>query len=212
MRLRIAPSRVKRAEGAALRRSSSEASICGSLTHNKTGSSIFGDLTRLRVPRARWSYRWFTDPRARAGYPVQDHATESRALVADLRAAAVRRDDAQAKDLVRRLLRAIPEIRGPVTSACDGVMRSSRRRIQHPDVGLMELDCQMLVDEERTQILAQVLHPVRAGLPGVIGDAPAALARQLRQHAPQVPGMRTHYEELADGDASVHGTSQATLR
>ncbi|WP_194294290.1 hypothetical protein [Streptomyces sp. RB17] len=120
MRPRIVPSPVKRAEGAALRRSSSEASIWGSLTHNTTGSSIFGDLTRLRVPRARWSYRWFTDPRARAGYPVQDHATESRALVADLRAAAVRRDDAQAKDLVRRLLRSIPEIRGPVTSACGG--------------------------------------------------------------------------------------------
>lgn len=35
LRLRIAPSKVKRAEGAALRRSSSEASICGSLTHAK---------------------------------------------------------------------------------------------------------------------------------------------------------------------------------
>ena len=34
----------------------------------------------------------------------------------------------------------------------------------------------------------QVLHPVRAGLAGVLGDAPAGLARQLGEHPAQEPG------------------------
>jgi uncharacterized protein YbjT (DUF2867 family) len=34
----------------------------------------------------------------------------------------------------------------------------------------------------------QVLHPVRAGLGGVLGDAPTRLAWQLREHPAQEPG------------------------
>jgi hypothetical protein len=67
---------------------------------------------------------------------------------------AVRRDDAQAKDLVKRLLRASPEFEALWRLHSVEVMRSRRKRIQHPEVGLVELDCQVLVDEERTQILA----------------------------------------------------------
>ncbi|AWS41595.1 transcriptional regulator [Streptosporangium sp. 'caverna'] len=133
------------------------------LVQNDLARAVFGDLTRLRGAAGTVVYRWFTDPRARAGYPVQDHATESRALVADLRAAAVRRDDAQAKDLVKRLLRASPEFEALWRLHPVGVMRSRRKRIQHPEVGLLELDCQVLVDEERTQILA--LFSPAAGTP-----------------------------------------------
>ncbi|MEV6995627.1 helix-turn-helix transcriptional regulator [Streptomyces sp. NPDC093228] len=124
------------------------------LVQNDLARAVFGNLTRPRGAAGTVVYRWFTDPSARAGYPVQDHATESRALVADLRAAAVRRDDTQAKDLVERLLRASPEFEALWRLHSVGVMRSRRKRIQHPAVGLLELDCQMLVDEERTQILA----------------------------------------------------------
>lgn len=124
------------------------------LAQNDLAWAIFGDLTRLRGATGTVVYRWFTDPRARGGYPVQDHATESRALVADLRAAAVRRDDPQAKDLVDRLRRVSPEFEALWRLHSVGVMRSRRKRIQHPEAGLLELDCQVLVDEERTQILA----------------------------------------------------------
>ncbi|GAA4681866.1 hypothetical protein GCM10023215_14670 [Pseudonocardia yuanmonensis] len=34
----------------------------------------------------------------------------------------------------------------------------------------------------------QVLHPVRAGLPGVFGDAPTVLAGQLGEHPAHEPG------------------------
>lgn len=124
------------------------------LAQNDLARAVFGDLTRQRGATGTVVYRWFTDPRARAAYPVQDHATESRALVADLRAAAGRRDDAQAKDLVERLLGASPEFEALWRLHSVGLMRSRRKRIQHPEVGLLELDCQVLVDEDRTQILA----------------------------------------------------------
>lgn len=124
------------------------------LVQNDLARSVFGDLVRLPGATGTMVYRWFTDPRVRAGYPVQDHATESRALVADLRAAAVRRGDAQAKDLVERLLRESSEFAALWRLHSVAVMRSRRKRIRHPEVGLLEFDCQMLVDEERTQILA----------------------------------------------------------
>ncbi|MFJ4467663.1 hypothetical protein ACIP2X_09350 [Streptomyces sp. NPDC089424] len=124
------------------------------LAQNELARAVFGDLTQVRGPVGTVIYRWFTDPRARAGYPVQDHATESRALVADLRAAVVRRDDAQANDSVERLLRASAEFEALWRLHAVGVMRSRRKRIQHPEVGLLELDCQVLLDEERTQVLA----------------------------------------------------------
>ncbi|MFI5610280.1 helix-turn-helix transcriptional regulator [Amycolatopsis sp. NPDC051903] len=133
------------------------------LVQNDLARAVFGDLTRLRGATGTVVYRWFTDPGTRAGYPVQDHATESRALVADLRAAAARRDDAQSKDLVNRLLRTSPEFEALWRLHSVGVLRSRRKRIQHPEVGLLELDCQLLLDEERTQILA--LFSPAAGTP-----------------------------------------------
>ncbi len=133
------------------------------LVQNDLARAVFGDLTQLRGPTGTVVYRWFTDPGARAGYPVQDHAKESLALVADLRAAAARRDDAQARGLVNRLLRASPEFEALWNLHSVEVMRRRRKRIRHPEVGLLELDCQMLLDEERTQLLA--LFSPAAGTP-----------------------------------------------
>jgi transcriptional regulator with XRE-family HTH domain len=124
------------------------------LVQNDLARAVFGDLTRLRGATGTVVYRWFTDPAARAGYAVQDQAAESQALVADLRAAAARRGDAQAEDLVKRLQEASPEFEALWRLHAVGVMRHRRKRIRHPEVGLLELECQMLLDEERTQILA----------------------------------------------------------
>ncbi|MFD4668360.1 helix-turn-helix transcriptional regulator [Lentzea sp. NPDC058450] len=118
------------------------------LVQNDLARAVFGDLTR----RESVVYRWFTDPSSRAGYPVADHAAESQALVADLRATAGRRADAQA--LVDRLTRESAEFAALWRLHSVEVMRNRRKRILHPSVGLLELDCQVLVDEERFQLLA----------------------------------------------------------
>ncbi|HUN35855.1 MAG TPA: helix-turn-helix transcriptional regulator [Trebonia sp.] len=130
------------------------------LAQNHLARAVFGDLPRLTGPSASVIYRWFTDPLARAGVPVEDHARESRALAADLRAAVTRRDDAPARALVSQLTAASPEFAALWPHHDVAVIRSRRKRIQHPEVGLLELDCQSLIDEDRTQVLA-IFSPAR---------------------------------------------------
>ncbi|MFD9741794.1 helix-turn-helix domain-containing protein [Umezawaea sp. NPDC059074] len=133
------------------------------LAQNHLARAVFGDLTGRRGPDASVIHRWFTDPAARGGFPAEDHAEESRSLVADLRAAVGRRDDAPARALVDRLRRDSAEFAALWELHDVAVMRRRRKRILHPEVGLLELDCQSLVDEDRTQILA-LFSPV-AGTP-----------------------------------------------
>ncbi|SNT63612.1 Helix-turn-helix domain-containing protein [Asanoa hainanensis] len=119
------------------------------LEQNRLARAVFGPPTGTTVV-----YRWFCEPGARSGYPVEDHAAESRALVADLRAAVTRRDDAPARSLVARLVADSPEFAALWNLHDVAVLRRRRKRIQHPGVGLLEFDCQFLVDEDRSQILA----------------------------------------------------------
>ncbi|MFI7388407.1 helix-turn-helix domain-containing protein [Streptomyces sp. NPDC049813] len=124
------------------------------LAQNHLARAVFGDLTGRSGPEASVIYRWFTDPEARRGTPAEDRAGESRALVADLRAAMVRRADEAARVLVEQLHLASTEFSALWELHDVAVMRYRRKRILHPEVGLLELDCQSMIDEDRTQILA----------------------------------------------------------
>ncbi|MGW4484403.1 helix-turn-helix transcriptional regulator [Amycolatopsis sp. NPDC004368] len=124
------------------------------LAQNALATTVFGDHSHLEGPERSVVYRWFTSPEARAAYPPEDQAEESRLLAADLRSALVRRGDARAQALVDRLLRDSAEF-AELWSAHDvAVLRSRRKRVQHPETGLLELDCQALLEENRSQILA----------------------------------------------------------
>ncbi|QYN20832.1 helix-turn-helix transcriptional regulator [Amycolatopsis sp. DSM 110486] len=124
------------------------------LAQNALATAVFGDHTRRDGPDRSLVYRWFTSEDARAAYPLEDRAQESRLLAADLRAALVRRGDARARALVDQLLRDSTEF-AELWSAHDvAVLRSRRKRILHPETGVLELDCQALLEENRSQILA----------------------------------------------------------
>ncbi|MEV4599904.1 helix-turn-helix transcriptional regulator [Amycolatopsis sp. NPDC049253] len=124
------------------------------LAQNALAAAVFGDHTELTGPDRSLVYRWFTSEDARAAYPPEDRAQESRVLAADLRSALVRRGDARARALVDQLLRDSPEF-AELWSAHDvAVLRSRRKRIQHPETGLLDLDCQALLEANRSQILA----------------------------------------------------------
>ncbi|WP_372665856.1 helix-turn-helix transcriptional regulator [Amycolatopsis kentuckyensis] len=133
------------------------------LAQNHLARAVFGDLTGRTGPEASVIHRWFTDPGERRGYPVEDHTRESRALVADLRAAVARRDDVAARTLVERLHQDSPEFAALWDLHEVAVLRSRRKRILHPEVGLLELNCQSLVDDDSAQVLA-LFTPV-AGTP-----------------------------------------------
>lgn len=79
---------------------------------------------------------------------------------------------------VARLLAESPEFAALWELHGVAVLRRRHKRIRHPEVGLLELDCQFLVDEERSHILA--LFSPRPGTPTIERLTLLALAPQMR--------------------------------
>ncbi len=75
----------------------------------------------------------------------EDDAAFETATVADLRAAAARYPaDAALRDLVAELRSGSPAFAARWESAVTGVHASSRKTVAHPEVGPMDLDCDIL--------------------------------------------------------------------
>lgn len=97
---------------------------------------------------------WFTDPDARTIYLRQDHPHHSRVLVSDLRAAVAHRDhDARSAGMVARLRRASSEFAELWDTGDVAVRRGERKRIVHPALGVVEINCQNLFSEDGRQRL-----------------------------------------------------------
>lgn len=99
-------------------------------------------------------YRWFTDPAERALCPIEDRDTHSRMMVAHL-VTAYARDGAHSRagEIVAALRQRSGTFhdlwqRQPVAgSYC------VPRRLLHPQVGLLDLHCQQLLDPDQAQSL-----------------------------------------------------------
>jgi transcriptional regulator with XRE-family HTH domain len=117
-------------------------------------------------PGEGFLFRWFTDPGCRSVYPEPDHPHHSKVLVSDLRAAVARRDhDRHTMDLIARLHRASPEFTELWKTGDVAVRRGERKRINHPALGLIEINCQNLFSEDGRQRLQFFTAP--AGSPAV---------------------------------------------
>jgi transcriptional regulator with XRE-family HTH domain len=138
--------------------------------------ALTGDESVHRGLARSWHYRWFTDPASRLIYPEADHDEHSRMIVADLLTAYTKKAEA----IVEALLAESPSFaeiwkEHPVTGRYCGP-----KRILHPEVGLLELNCQRLVDPDATQLL--VVYTATPGteshekleLLSVIGATPAS--------------------------------------
>ncbi|MCK9896074.1 hypothetical protein MXD60_15990 [Frankia sp. AgB32] len=94
---------------------------------------------------SRWTKvtsRFFTRPGARERHDPVTGERFARESVADLRAAAARHPrDAGIRDLVARLLDASAEFRRLWAEREVQVGRSTRKRIRHPQVDWLDLDC-----------------------------------------------------------------------
>jgi transcriptional regulator with XRE-family HTH domain len=102
---------------------------------------------------------WFVDPAARNRFPREDWATHSRTHVADLRATyGRRRGDADVEAVVAKLLAESPEFATLWDEHEVAVRRADQKRIVHPEVGLVDLMCEVLTSEVGGQMLV-VLHP-----------------------------------------------------
>lgn len=129
------------------------------LAQNRMSTLLTGQHTGLRGDRRYHAWRWFTEPESHAQYPADEREHHSRAIVADLRATAARRaGDEEVDGLIRRLRAASAEF----TRLWDGhevaVRRADRKRIVHPEVGIVAVDCETLVTPDQGQLLL-VLTP-----------------------------------------------------
>ena len=126
------------------------------LVQNPLAVALLGDHSGFRGPRASFVHRWFTEPDARRLYPEDDHEEKSRSFVADLRAAAGRRDadDAEVGSMIRTLLRVSPEF-AALWADHDVAFRrrEDRKRFVHPTLGLIEVNCLHLFSEDGRQRL-----------------------------------------------------------
>ncbi|MFE8921159.1 helix-turn-helix transcriptional regulator [Streptomyces rochei] len=125
------------------------------LVQNPLAVALVGEQTGLRGPRASFVHRWFTEPDTRLLYPEADHEGQSRAFVADLRAAAARRDakDPEAGSMIRTLLAVSPEFAALWADHDVAFRRDDRKRIVHPTIGLIEVNCLNLFSEDGRQRL-----------------------------------------------------------
>jgi transcriptional regulator with XRE-family HTH domain len=126
------------------------------LVQNPLAAALLGELPAATGMRASFVYRWFVHPdSARAIYPEEDHARQARSFVADLRAAVARRGprDGDANALVEALLKSSSEFAELWSQHDVAVRRSDRKRIVHPALGVLDVNCLSLLSEDGRQRL-----------------------------------------------------------
>ncbi|MEU2741158.1 helix-turn-helix transcriptional regulator [Streptomyces sp. NPDC007095] len=135
------------------------------LVENDLALTLLGKSPAHRGAAASFVYRWFTDPQAREIYPPEDHPHHSRVFVADLQAAAARRGrDAEVTKMVAVLRRRSQEFAALWDTHDVAVRRMDHKRIVHPMLGVIELDCYNLLSEDGRQRLLWFTAP--PGSPG----------------------------------------------
>lgn len=125
------------------------------LVQNRLAVALLGPAPEPVGMRASFVYQWFADPDGRTRYPPEDHARQSESFVADLRAAVARRGgrDDEANAMVAELRRRSPEFAALWERHDVAVRRSDRKRIVHPGLGVIDVNCLVLFSEDGRQRL-----------------------------------------------------------
>src|SRR5690606_15305900 len=124
------------------------------LAQNAAAAALLGDDSAVTGLDRAVVHRWFTHPESRDVYPAEDHRLRGRIFVADLRAALARRGrGSRAEAVVESLLARSPEFTAMWAEHEVGLRHEPRKRLVHPEVGEMTLECQKLVDVEQAQVL-----------------------------------------------------------
>ncbi|MDW4574486.1 helix-turn-helix transcriptional regulator [Microbacterium sp. M3] len=124
------------------------------LAQTPAARALFGDETRFEGPMRSVGYRWFVDPSARNVYPADDHPMHSRAFAADIRTAYAKFGArSRAGTMVEALLRESPEFAELWAEHEVRSTHAREKRLQHPEVGVMDVECQFLIDPEQGQTL-----------------------------------------------------------
>jgi transcriptional regulator with XRE-family HTH domain len=124
------------------------------LRQTALGVALVGDLQRYTGPSRSIGYRWFTDPAARRLHPPEDHEFYSRMYVSGLRGVlALRGPQSKAAQLTKLLTGESEEFRALWKEHEVGIRPRDVKRYRHPDLGDLELNCQVLLDPEEAHSL-----------------------------------------------------------
>lgn len=124
------------------------------LRQTPLGIALTGDLMRYRGPARSIGYRWFTDPATRERYAPEEHDHLSRMFASGLRGvAALRGPGSRASELVDLLLESSAEFRDVWAAHEVGIRPAERKRFEHPELGRIELSCQVLVEPSQSHSL-----------------------------------------------------------
>jgi transcriptional regulator with XRE-family HTH domain len=135
-------------------------SLGETLAANRMAAALLGDESGYTGLARSGIYRWFTDPGARLRYPEDDRGRQSRAQVANLRAAyGSMGPRSRAGELVRALQKASPEF-AELWQRHEVARRfEDHKTLVHPELGPIELDCQVLFTEDQSQALLVLTAP-----------------------------------------------------
>jgi transcriptional regulator with XRE-family HTH domain len=132
------------------------------LVQNRMAEALFGDEVSYAGLARSAIYRWFTDPAARLVYPEADRDRQSRAQVANLRAAyGSMGPRSRAAELVSALRKASAEFAGLWERHEVARRFEDHKTLVHPELGPIELDCQVLFTEDQSQALLVLTAPPR---------------------------------------------------
>ena len=159
-------------------------SLGETLVQNRMADALFGDKSGYTGLARSEIYRWFTDPAERLRYPEHDRDRQSRAQVANLRAAyGSMGPRSRAGELARALKKASPEFAGLWERHEVARRFEDHKTLIHPELGPIEVDCQVLFTEDQSQALLVLTAPPRTEgfeklqLLGVLGQQRFAESR-----------------------------------
>jgi transcriptional regulator with XRE-family HTH domain len=132
------------------------------LVQNRMAAALFGDKSGYTGLARSEIYRWFTDPAERLRYPEHDRDRQSRAQVANLRAAyGSMGPRSRAGELARALQKASREFAALWERHEVARRFEDHKTLIHPELGPIEVDCQVLFTEDQSQALLVLTAPPR---------------------------------------------------
>ncbi|MFI8567875.1 helix-turn-helix transcriptional regulator [Rhodococcus sp. NPDC078407] len=124
------------------------------LRQTSLGVALTGDASLRTGPNRSLGYRWFTDPTVRQAYPSDERDVLSRLYASGLREiVTLRGPDSTAAHLSAELQQVSEEFRSLWEKREVGVRPPEIKRFLHPTVGLLQLNCQTLLDPEQAHRL-----------------------------------------------------------
>ncbi|MFI0514475.1 helix-turn-helix transcriptional regulator [Streptomyces sp. WSLK1-5] len=132
------------------------------LAQNAMAKALVGDVMSRPRRERNLTRHFFLNPASRTLFPEEDLADHARTQVATLRAVtAARPDDPEPAALVAELRSASEEFARLWDEHEVSERRKATKRFVHPVVGLLELDCEVMVSHEHHHRL--VVHTARPG-------------------------------------------------